>query len=98
MKKTTVTIKAPTNTNTAGVVAQSFAGTTTASGVFLPTGGEKAQQIHGVTVPCEFTFFTKSRSSLLIVGNRLDVASVQYEILYVADYQKIQSVLVRKVV
>lgn len=98
MRKTTATLKSPTNTNTAGIVAQVWAGTTTAQGVWLPTGGEKAAQIYGVTVPCEFTFFTRSRSLLLIIGNRLEVASVQYEILYVADYLKIQSVLVRKVI
>lgn len=98
MRKITATIKTPTDTNTAGVVAQVWAGTTTAQGTWLPTGGEKAQQIYGVTVPCEFTFFTKSRSALLIVGNRLELSSVQYEILYVADYLKIQSVLVRNVI
>ena len=98
MKKTTVIIKQPTNVNTDGIVEQTWAGTTTAAGTFLPTGGEKAQQIYGVTVPCEFTFFTKSRSALLTVDNRLEAAGVQYEILYVADYTKIQSVLVRKVI
>ena len=98
MKKTVATIKTATNVNTAGIVAQTWAGSTTAAGVWLPTGGEKAQQIYGVIVPCEFTFFTRSRSALLIAGNRLEIASLQYEILYVADYTKIQSVLVRKVI
>ena len=83
----------------AGVVSVDFpVSPGTAAGVMLPTGGELAQRIYGVVVPVEFTFFTKTRNAGILEGNRLEIASVQYEILYIADYQKIQSVLLKKVI
>lgn len=79
-----------------GTVYYDSAGTI--SGTFIPTGGTVVQRQYGQEYAGDFEFYTKKRHSGLLVGNQLQIAGVDYDIVAVRDYVKAITVLLKKAV
>ena len=77
-----------------GVVYFDTAGTI--SGTFIPTGGVVVQKQYGQEYAGDFEFYTKKRHAGLVVGNQLQIASVNYDIVAVRDYVKAITVLLKR--
>ena len=68
----------------------------TINGTFLPTGGTVVQRQYGQEYAGDFEFYTKKRHAGIVVGNQLQIASVNYDIVAVRDYVRAITVLLTR--
>lgn len=95
MKKETLTIQTSENiTDFEGYVKQNWTDAVNLKGVLLPYGQELALKEYGYNAPVKYRAFNMRKiSQYLVVGNRIITKGKELYIVFVADYGKVQDIL-----
>ena len=89
MRKSTVTIQAPTTTYDEERNAKNdFATVATLKGFILPENGDLVQRIYGLDEKVTHRFIYKGQSAFLVKGNRIIEDGISYDIIWPANYCK----------
>jgi len=95
MKKETLTIQTAVNaTDAEGYIIQTWTDAVDLKGVLLPYGQELALKEYGYNAPVKYRAFNMRKiSQFLHVGNRIVTKDQELYIVFVADYGKVQDIL-----
>ena len=95
MKKETLTIQTAVNIIDAeGYTIQTWADSVSLKGVLLPYGQELALKEYGYNAPVKYRAFNMRKiSEFLVVGNKMLAKGQELYIVYIADYGKVQDIL-----
>jgi hypothetical protein len=95
MKKENIIIQiSKNNTDTEGYVLQTWQDVVNLKGVLLPYGQELALKEYGYNAPVKYRAFNMRKiNQYLQVGNRVLVKGIELFIVFVADYGKVQDIL-----
>jgi len=89
MRKSTVTIQAPTTTyDEERNAIKNFADVATLKGFILPENGDLVQRIYGLDEKVTHRFIYKGQSAFLVKGNRIVEDGISYDIIWPANYCK----------
>ncbi len=94
MKKETLVIQTPIDTNIDGYITQTWSNVATLKGVLLPYGQQLAVKDYGYDAPVKYRAFNMRKiSDFLVVGNRIITKNEELYIVFIADYGKVQDIL-----
>ena len=94
MKKENLIIQTAINTTDSdGYVVQDWADAVTLKGVMLPYGQQLALKEYGYDAPVKYRVFTFRKNSAIKVGARVNVRGLFLFVVYIADYGKVQDIL-----
>lgn len=95
MKKETLTIQTVDNTTDAeGYIKQNWTNAANLKGVLLPYGQELALKEYGYNAPVKYRAFNmKKINKFLEVGNRILAKGEKLFIVHIANYGKVQDIL-----
>lgn len=89
MRKSTVTIQAPTTTyDEERNAINNYADVATLKGFILPENGDLVQRIYGLDEKVTHRFIYKGQSAFLVKGNRIVEDGISYDIIWPANYCK----------